>query len=196
MGVGKPTGRFVVRVSPELHGRLRQEAARRGVSLNSLCASALSAGVREPDAPAPQDSTWSTWVEKARGCFGEALLGVLLFGSVARGEQSDDSDVDLLIVLHDDTPITRDLYRRWDETEPADDAVNPHLVHLPSSAGVPGLLWLEVAMDGVVLYDPSRLLARALSTLRRRLASGEISCRTAHGQRYWIHDDPEGRHAQ
>ncbi|NPV87736.1 MAG: nucleotidyltransferase domain-containing protein [Anaerolineae bacterium] len=34
-----------------------------------------------------------------RAIYGDTLKGVYLFGSYARGEQSDDSDVDVVIVL-------------------------------------------------------------------------------------------------
>jgi uncharacterized protein len=192
----RPTGRFLMRMPPELHERLRREASRRGMSLNSLCLSALRAGVQNRGTPTLEGEIWSTWVEKARASFGDSLLGVLLFGSVARGDESDESDVDLLIVLRDDTPITRAQYRRWDGTEPADDTVSPHLAHLPPPGGAAGSLWIEVALDGLILYDPSRALARSLSSLRRRLASGEVGSGTAHGQRYWIHQVREEHRAQ
>lgn len=134
----------------------------------------------------------ATYVDRARTLFGDGLRGVVLFGSVARGEQGEGSDIDLLVVLHDDVPMARGTYRLWDEQEPADDVVNPHFVHLPSSLGRPGSLWIEVALDGLILHDPSGELTRFLSGLRRSMASGGVSSGTAHGQPYWVHDAAEG----
>jgi predicted nucleotidyltransferase len=191
---GPPTGRFVVRLPPDLHRRLKQECARRGVSLNALCVSLLDTGVT-PHAAA-LDTAAGPWVDKARGLFGAGLVGVVLFGSVARGEETEMSDIDLLIALAGNVPIRRSLYRRWDGNEPLDDRVNPHFAHLPAADTPPGSLWLEAALDGLILDDPQRHLARALAQLRRDTASGRYRLGTAHGQRYWIHALGEPAHAQ
>ena len=43
---------------------------------------------------------------------GKALDGLVLFGSMARGESREGSDMDLLIVLRQSLPLTRSLYAR------------------------------------------------------------------------------------
>ena len=45
---------------------------------------------------------------------GDDLAGVVVYGSFARGESGDRSDVDLLVVLGTGKPITRALYRGWE----------------------------------------------------------------------------------
>jgi predicted nucleotidyltransferase len=134
-------------------------------------------------------------VEAARSLFGSELEGVLLFGSVARGEQREGSDVDLLVVLSRAVTIRRSLYRAWDQAHPQTHGVNPHFVHLPAPDAVVGSLWIEVALDGVVLFDPQGNLARRLSRLRRALASGVVRAAEAHGQPYWVHTVKEVRRA-
>ena len=193
MAATRATVNFLLRTPSELHRRLKRESVRRGVSLNALCVSILGSAVSPATAPEP--TPWAPWVDKARVLYGDALRGVVLFGSVARGEETEGSDADLLLVLADDTPIARALYRRWDDADPTDDRVTPHFAHLPRRSTSVGSLWIEVALDGRILYDLSGALAGTLSSIRRDLATGRIRSGTAHGQRYWIHPDPEAADA-
>ena len=105
---GQPSGRFVLRIRPALHARLRAEAAEAGVSLNEYCARTLEGVGPVEEGPA------SDAVIAARRVFGRDLLAVVAYGSWARGEAVDGSDVDVLLVLAPETRVTRALYRRWD----------------------------------------------------------------------------------
>jgi len=49
--------------------------------------------------------------ERLREAFGERLRGVVLYGSEARGEATDDSDIDLLVLLEGPVDLGRDLER-------------------------------------------------------------------------------------
>lgn len=42
------------------------------------------------------------FTEQAKAHYGDRLAKIILFGSYARGEAHDESDVDLLVVLNDD----------------------------------------------------------------------------------------------
>jgi predicted nucleotidyltransferase len=42
------------------------------------------------------------FVERVRAFYGERLVKIILFGSYARGDFHDESDVDLLVVLRDE----------------------------------------------------------------------------------------------
>src|SRR3989442_1193542 len=91
-------GSILVRTKPELHRTLKQEAQRRRVSLNQLCNELLQAARKTPPRAGEIDK-WSPIVRRIKEDFGDQLEGLVLFGSVARGEQTDRSDVDLLLVL-------------------------------------------------------------------------------------------------
>jgi len=186
------SGKFLLRVTPELHGRLRRLAAERRTSLNALCAKWLS----EAAAPSVVSRTQgplgeARWLAAARDLvegWGEELLGVALFGSAARGELRASSDVDLLLVLEARVPLHRQLYRRWDELVEAKELereLNAHFVHLPQRAEDAGSLWLEVAIEGRVISDRSGRLEGALILLRRAIASGRFVREVAHGQPFW-----------
>jgi predicted nucleotidyltransferase len=186
MGIAKhpASGRFLLRISPELHEDLRRSAAQAGLSLNDHCARRLGAPAGVLDAwPAAADA-----VRRCAALFPDRLLGVVLFGSQARGDVHDASDADLLIVLESSSPITRELYRRWDEARVTwgGRSVEPHFVHLPDEERTVAGLWAEVALDGIVLHARSATLPVRLARVRRDIASGRIVRRTIHGQPYWV----------
>ena len=47
------------------------------------------------------------FTEQAKAHYGDRLAKIILFGSYARGEAHEESDVDLLVVLNDDEVQTR-----------------------------------------------------------------------------------------
>ena len=177
------SGRFVLRLDPVLHAELRREAAVRGISLNAHCVQRLAAAA----GVSPGFEGAADTVRRATELMGESLIGIVVFGSWARGEPADTSDIDVLIVIDGDIPITRALYRRWDEVPVAWSGrpVDPHFVHLPPQRRTPSGLWAEVAIDGIVLHDPRHRLFPRLAAVRRALAEGRLRRRTVHGTGYW-----------
>ncbi len=179
-----PSGRFLLRIDPRLHAVLRIAADRAGLSLNEYCARKLAGG-----GVGLGDPGWRA-VERAVEVVGGSLLGVAVFGSWARGEPLETSDVDILVVVEPSTPIRRGLYRRWDE-EPVrweGRMVEPHFVHLPPSGTVPSGTWAEVALDGMVLHDRSLVLSRRLVEFRKLILDGSMERREVHGQPYWVRE--------
>lgn len=116
---------------------------------------------------------------------GDELLGLVLFGSCARGEQTVSSDVDLLVVVSSPVQLNRDLYRRWDETSRLDN-VSPHFVHLPDGLDRAGSIWFEVAVEGIILFERDRAVTRFVQDVRRAIADGKVERRYSHGHPYWV----------
>lgn len=176
-----PSGRFLLRLDPRLHGGLRRAAAEAGLSLNEYCVRALagSRGVADPG--------WQA-VERAAATVAGGLVGVVVYGSWARGEAASGSDVDVLVVVDREVPVVRALYRSWDE-EPLwweGRRVEPHFVHLPAADERTSGTWAEVAIDGIVLFDRDLTVSRELVRLRRVIVEGRLVRREAHGQPYWM----------
>ncbi len=179
----RASGRFLLRISPGLHAALRGAALEAGVSLNDYCAHKLAAPAG--DLFALDGATRA--VERAAVLFGDGLLGVAAFGSWARREAADSSDVDLLVIVEDAVELTRDLYRRWDE-EPVEwqgRSVEAHFVHLPAEGRAAAGMWAEVALDGIVLFERGLAVSRRLVEVRRDIVAGRIVRKTSHGQPYW-----------
>lgn len=182
-GESSPSGRFVLRIEPGLHGALRAAARAAATSLNEYCARKLAS----PGAWLDEEA--SQLIERAARLLGESLVGVVAFGSWARGESRTGSDFDVLVIAEARLPITRELYRRWDD-EPAlawrGHAVEPHFVHLPAEGAVPSGTWAEAATDGLVLHERGFEVSERLAGIRRMISAGRISRRLVHGQPYWV----------
>lgn len=176
------SGKFVLRIDGALHEALRRAADEEGLSLNEYCARKLAMPGERVSEPA------SGVVERAARMAGRALLGVVAFGSWARGELADSSDIDLLIVVDESLPITRTLYEEWDalQLQWGGHLVEPHFVHLPPEADVLSGVWAEVAVEGIVLFERELVVSRRLVRIRQQIASGAIVRRVAHGQHYWV----------
>lgn len=177
-----PSGRFVLRIEPELHAALRQAAQDAGLSLNEYCARKLAAPGNRGAGP------FEEAIRKVSTTFGEQLVGVVAYGSWARDELAEKSDVDLLVVLSPDLAITRELYRAWDAAPLHWGAhpVEPHFVHVPDDdARVTGS-WAEVASEGIVLFERGFELSRLLARIRRRILARHLMRRRAQGQPYWV----------
>ena len=197
-----PSGRFLLRVPPDLHRGLRDRAARSGSSLNEFCRATLETAVNSRAVATTASGSAAADVIVAG--FGPRVEAVVLFGSCARGDAGAWSDVDLLIVVDTVVPITRSLYRIWDQTVASTAAiralgasVNPHFAHLPGddagTNGGGGSLWLEVALHGIVLWQRTWALSRWLGSARERMAEGAIRRRYAHGQPYWTYQDRDAQ---
>ncbi|MCU0303044.1 MAG: toxin-antitoxin system HicB family antitoxin [Thermoanaerobaculales bacterium] len=178
------SGRFLLRIDPGLHEALRRAATAAGVSLNEYCARKLAAPIGELMA----FDLGAAAVRRAAAVAGPSLVGVVAFGSWARHELHDGSDIDLLVVVDPSLALARDLYARWDEEPLVADRhrLEPHFVHLPSTVPEGSGLWAEAAIDGVVLFARDLELASVLAAVRRRIAEGRVRRKTAHGQPYWV----------
>ena len=183
------SGTFVLRLDPRLHAVLRHEAVAAGTSLNEWCSLSLAA----PGAAGL--SAAAEVVVMIRAGLGADLLGVVAYGSFARGELAAGSDVDLLVVLSEGVKITRSLYRQWDGVVPAWEGreIDLHFVHLPDRDNPVSGTWAEAGVCGIVLYDHDLLVSRRLIDIRSRIAGGELTRRMAQGQPYWIHEKRDAK---
>jgi hypothetical protein len=175
------SGRFVLRLTPELHAELQADAKQAGLSLNEYCSRKLGAPLG-----ALQLGPAAALVQRAVEIHGAQLIGVVAFGSWARGEAGPQSDVDVLVVLEELRPLSRALYQPWDAVVSSWGArdVQVHIVHLPQP-GAAGSVWAEGAIDGIVLFERGLAVSRRLADIRRDIAEGRLVRRTLHGQPYW-----------
>jgi predicted nucleotidyltransferase len=177
------SGRFLLRISPGLHAALREAAAAQGLSLNDYCARKLAT----PAGSLAAAGGTGQVVERAAAMFGASLVGVIVFGSWARGAAADTSDIDLLVVVDRRVALRRALYRAWDEAPLtwAGRPIEPHFAHLPESDEAVTGIWAEVALDGIVLFERDFRLSARLVQVRHKILSGRLVRRIAHGQPYW-----------
>ena len=83
---------------------------------------------------------------------------VILFGSTARGEAGPDSDVDLLVVVDNDTPPEKLTFRAGCEArrsyrDGAADVIPCREATFKIKSHIAGTLPYEAACDGVTVYE-------------------------------------------
>lgn len=144
-------------------------------------------------------------VERLRDRFPAALAAVLVFGSVARGQETADSDLDLLLLVRGDASaleevrqglvrLQRDLRETSEYRTARRAGVHPvldgHLILLERSGRL-YRLYLDALSDGIPVFDPERRFAELRQRMRERLQrAGAVRIETPEGLRYWKLGDP------
>ena len=176
------TARVLLRLPADLHRALVRTAADQGLSFNEFCVRRL----RAPSDVGEVSGVRSLVVARARDVFGDRLQGVLALGSWARGERAA-ADIDVLLVIDEEIPLTRELYRTWD-LQPLSwegRVVDVHFTHVSPPGSPPTAVWCEAAVDGRLWYDRDGAVADRLGDVRRAIADGSVVRAVAHGQPYW-----------
>ena len=130
--------------------------------------------------------------------FKDDLTSVVLYGSVARGDNRNDSDVDLLIIIKN-LPKDSMLKRiRLFETKVEDKlnldeywkngyyiSLSP-ILKTPEEAEKISPLYLDMAYDAIILYDKNQFFTKILQKLKERLK--ELGAeRVRMGKKwYWV----------
>ena len=172
---------FLLRLPTALHKQLHLRAEASGLSLNQYIRNRLESGAGHR-----LDSI--TRVMKLLPSNG--LIGAVLYGSRVRGDATASSDTDVLAVLHPSVAIDRALYRKIDsEILNSDPQLSVQLVHLPDSSTKPTKLWLEVALEGEILHDPTGAVRRHFSHLKHKISEGTYQRKLTYGQPYWTQNE-------
>ena len=122
-----------------------------------------------------------------KDALGEELVAVVLFGSQARGEADTTSDWDLLLIadhlpagtLERHLTLKHALPPRW----------RGRIALLAKTPGefearLPAL-YLDIAHDGVILYDPHGYAANKLSRIRQLRQEAGLVRRERMGESIW-----------
>jgi predicted nucleotidyltransferase len=192
---------FLLRVPEQKFVRLKKLAKSSGVSINEYLNSVFdqstaltsvgSSGIHQID---------QRILDRIKAAsFSTDLVAIILFGSMAKGTETEASDCDLLLVLSSAQKITRKLYTLWDnEVENGINAsitagreINPHFVGMPKDLSEVHSLWLEVALSGIVIWKRDCEIDNQLQKIRLAIASGGFQRKVTHGQPYWIRKEDQ-----
>lgn len=157
-----------------------------------------------PDASDKQDTMSPAmqiaqhYAQALKAYFGDQLMAVVLYGSVARGEETLESDVDLLIVADG---LPRSLRARNRLLVEFEEGFLPALlapwhrqgsyidvstkIKTPEEARRLTLFYLDLTEEAVILYEQGRFFQDILDRLRQRLAELGAQRRQQGSVRYW-----------
>lgn len=120
-------------------------------------------------------------LSEIRSLYGERLISVAVYGSVARGTQRFDSDIDILIIAKG---LPNGRMKRVREFEAIEDRIEPFLKSLqkveintylspiiksPEEAAEGSPLFLDMVEDARILFDRDGFFSMILERLRKRL---------------------------
>ncbi len=177
------SGKFIVRLDSNQHEALKSRAGVLDVSLNELCTQRLySPSVIEN---LPSEIQQALYLLARQ--YQNKIQAVLVFGSWATDKLHDSSDIDLLVVMADDQKIARSTYDLWEKHCDPRSAVEPSFVSLPKNSAKITSLWAELALSGLVIFDPTLNVQRYLNHVRQKISAGNIIRKKTHGQYYWVH---------
>ncbi|MCD6510719.1 MAG: nucleotidyltransferase domain-containing protein [Thermoprotei archaeon] len=146
----------------------------------------------------PFDIILRELLKKLKQRFGENLISVVLYGSVARGEARKDIDVDLLIIFKS-APKSR--FRRQELFMKVEDELEPlmqrfeaegyHIEFTPVLKTVEEAkrmtpLYLDMVEDARILFDRGDFFAGILSKLRKRLKELGAERKRMGKRWYWV----------
>ena len=140
----------------------------------------------------------SAYLELVKQELGDSLKAVCVYGSVARGEAGEESDIDVLIIAVDQPEYLDQRLKPFFKVSRRIRQLKIYqelrgygktfseLVFTPEELERHPPILLEVLKDGVILYDPEKLLEKELEKLEKRLEElGAEIVETPKGH-YWI----------
>lgn len=189
---------FLLRLPSDQLTQLQEKAAETGESVNKFLGSIINKNLSGITSEDNKNELVEIIRSSSLSCNLEAII---IFGSVAKGLDTKNSDLDVLLVLSERSKISRSLYRTWDE-EIADKIskqishgkeVSPHFVSMPRDIDNIHSLWLEIAISGIVLWKANPKIEYTIQNIRLAIAKGCFTRKETHGHPYWIRNVTEDR---
>ena len=200
MEMPKKSGKFVLRLDPEIHAQLIEIKEEKNISLNELCKGYITSSLYSSTRNATHSTIWTRLAWYCMRYFPD-FNGIVLFGSVARGEATENSDCDVAVILNRGANINRKLYKQWEVLEEAWEKeygiplkfqnweLQPSIISLPELGTSTTSLWAELSIDGIVLSENKFSISRYLSFARREISSGKLIRKTSYGHGYWVYKE-------
>ncbi len=131
--------------------------------------------------PEPYNSLVINMRDALLATYGDRLVSLVVFGSVARGDAREDSDVDLLLVIEGLPKSRLERHKEFIDVErvldnyPYERPGQDFLINLspilltPDEASRVSPLYLDMVEDAVIVYDKDGFFRKVLEKLEKRL---------------------------
>jgi predicted nucleotidyltransferase len=120
--------------------------------------------------------------------FGNSLLSIVVFGSVARGKWSNNSDIDLLLIFSENyldkrklNEILTDIKIKFYEKNNIKnkDGINLYIPIQEITLLYKDLnnfrtLYYDIAMDGVILFDKNDTAQKFITNIKKRIKENNV----------------------
>jgi len=143
----------------------------------------------------PYKSILKALLDALRRRFGDKLISLVVYGSVARGEFRRDSDLDILVIIEG---LPKRRFKRQDlfmEVEKEIEqliedlwnegyyiSISP-LLRTPEEASRLTPIYLDMVEDAIILYDRDSFFENILNRLRKRL--NELKAKRVRMGKMW-----------
>jgi uncharacterized protein len=131
--------------------------------------------------------------------FGDRLVSVVLFGSVARGTAGPDSDIDLMLVLKGLSPgryqrrqVLDHVLNPW-ESDPHNARINAHL-RTPEEAQQRTVLYYDFPDEAILLFDRNGFFKNIIKTVAEHIQKQGATRKRWGKHYYW--DLKPGAHSE
>ncbi|MCB8954653.1 MAG: nucleotidyltransferase domain-containing protein [Ardenticatenales bacterium] len=119
---------------------------------------------------------------------GDDLVALVLFGSRACGDATPDSDWDVLLLAHNlpERPFPRHRYLQKLLPPPWRTQISLLAKTLAEFETAVPPLFLDIALDGIILYDPDHYAANRLAYLHKLLQTKGLFRRQQGKEMIWL----------
>jgi len=132
-------------------------------------------------------------VEFLKKKLGDDLIGLVLFGSAARGEMRETSDVDILLIAQN---LPEERYERIQFLRkglPSAGLGHPvcFIAYTPEEflSGFPSF-YLDLGLDGIILYDTDGFLEEKLERIRQITKESDLIRKRYGKEMFWMWTKP------
>ena len=134
-------------------------------------------------------------VEVFKAELGQSLVGMALFGSASRGEARTDSDRDIFVLTQElpENVFERQMFLR--SLLPRAVGTKVSVMAKTKDEFERKLLpvYLDIATDAVILYDPEGYLKKKFAQVKERLEKEGLVRKRIHNTWTWVWKKSRGR---
>jgi predicted nucleotidyltransferase len=133
-------------------------------------------------------------ISSLKSTLGQTIEAVILFGSIARNEATDRSDIDILVVgevaRKGFSEANRIVYEALENVRTVNKRDTSVVVSTYEDLVKVNSFAINVASDGVIFYDATGRVTKLFAKIKQALSNGWVRYRTPDGCYGWMPNKP------